>query len=116
MKEEVLMSAKLGKTTSDENASHSCRRDYSREANISMLTNEERIQITNALQQWARQAPKDELVIEFVGGDRFLTPCQVYIEVERNTPDGRAILKILEPGVREEGLQQIVSRLTAEGV
>jgi len=55
-------------------------------------------------------------VIEFVGGDRFLTPYQVYIEVERNTPDGRAILTILEHGVRQEGLQQILSRLTDTGI
>ena len=80
-----------------------------------MLTNEERIQITKALQQWAKQAPKDELVIESVGGDRFLTPYQAYIEVERDTPDGQAILKILEHGVHEEGLQQIISRLTDAG-
>ena len=81
-----------------------------------MLTIEERIQITKALQQWARQAPEDELVIEFVGEDRSLTPYQVYIEVERNTPDGHAILKILEPGVRQDGLQQILSRLTDTGI
>ena len=116
MKEEALITAKLGKKTCEENAFHSGRRDYSKQANISMLTNEERIQITKALQQWARQAPKDELVIEFVGGDRFLTPYQVYIEVERNTPDGRAILTILEHGVRQEGLQQILSRLTDTGI
>ena len=106
------MTAELDTITSEENAPHSGPRDYSREGNIPLLTNEERIQITKALQQWATQAPKDELVIEFVGGDRFLTPYQVYIEVERNTPDGRAILTILEHGVRQEGLQQILSRLT----
>ena len=110
------MNTELGKTTLEENASHSGRRDRSREENISTLTDEERIQITEALQQWAEQAPKDELVIEFAGGDRFLTPFQVYIEVERNTPDGQAILRILEHGVRQEGLQQIVSRLTDEGI
>ena len=81
-----------------------------------MLTDEERIRITEALQQWAEQAPTGELVIEFAGGDRFLTPFQVYIEVERNTPDGQAILRILEDGVRQEGLQQIVNRLTDKGI
>lgn len=110
------MTVELYITTSEENASHSGRRDYSKEGNISLLTDEERIQIIEALQQWAKQAPEDELSIELVGGDRFLTPSQVYIEVEGNTPDGQAILRILEHGVREEGLQQIVSRLTAEGV
>ena len=80
-----------------------------------MLTKEERIQITKALQQWAKQAPKDGFVIEFVGGDRFFSPDQAYIEVERDTPDGQAILKILEHGVREEGLQQIISRLADAG-
>jgi hypothetical protein len=81
-----------------------------------MSTNEERIQITKALQQWAKQAPKDELVIELFGADRFLTAFQAYIEVERNTPDGQAILTILEHGVRQDGLQQIVRRLTDTGV
>ena len=90
------MTAELDITTSEENASHSGPRDDSREGNISLLTDAECIQITEALQQWAKQAPKDELAIEFVGGDRFLTPSQVYIEVEGNTPDGQAILRILE--------------------
>ena len=109
------MNANLDKTTSKENVSHSDRRDYSREANTSM-THAERIQITKALQQWATTAPKDELVIELAGEDRYLTPCQAYIEVERNTPDGQAILRILEQGVREDGLQQVVSRLTDKGI
>jgi hypothetical protein len=81
-----------------------------------MLTHEERIQITKALQQWANQAPKEELVIESVGGDRFLTPLQVCIEVEGNTPDGQAVLRILEHGVRQEGLQEVVNRLTDQGI
>jgi hypothetical protein len=110
------MTVSLNKTTSKENVSHADRRDYSREGNISVLTDAERIQITNALQQWATKAPKDELVIEFAGEDRFLTPFQVYVEVERNTPDGQVILRILEQGVRADGLQRIVSRLTAEGI
>jgi len=110
------MTARLCKTTFEENASRSGRRDRSEEENISMLTDEERIRITEALQQWAEQAPTDELVIEFAGRDRFLTPFQVYIEVERNTPDGQGILRILEDGVRQEGLQQIVNRLTDKGI
>ena len=115
MKEGILMTAELDITTSAENTSRSGRGDYSREDNMLTLTDEERIQISKALQQWAKQAPKDELAIEFVDGDRFLTPSQVFIEVERNTPGGKAILRILEHGVREEGLQQIVSRLTDAG-
>ena len=110
------MIANLYKTTSEKNASRSNRQDYSKEANISILTHAERIQITKALQQWAEAAPKDELVFEFAGGDRFLTPFQVYVAVERNTPEGKAILSILEHGVREEGLQQVVSRLTDDGI
>jgi hypothetical protein len=107
---EKSMNAKLDKTISEKNASCSGR------SNISMLTEEERIQITKALRQWANQAPEDELVIEFVGGDRCLTPLQVYIEVERNTRDGQAVLKILEHGVRQEGIQQVISLLTDQGV
>ena len=110
------MTAELDTITSGQNGSQSGPRDYSREGNISLLTNEERIQITKALQQWAKQAPNDELAIEFVGRDRFLTRFQVYIEVERNTADGQVILRILEHGVREEGLEQIISRLTDEGM
>ena len=109
------MTANLDKATSKENVSHSDRRDCSREANTAM-THAERIQITKALQRWATKAPKDELVIELAGQDRYLTPCQVCIEVERNTPDGRAILRILEQGVREDGLQQILSRLADKGI
>src|SRR6516162_882450 len=115
MKEGILMTAELDITTSAENASRSGRGDYSREDNMLTLTDEECIQISKALQQWANQSPKDELAIEFVDGDRFLTPSQVFIEVERSTPGGKAILRILEHGVREEGLQQIVSRLTDAG-
>ena len=110
------MTAELDTIISEENAPHSGPRVYSREGNISQLTNQERIQITKALQHWAKQAPNDELAIEFVGRDRILTRFQVYIEVERNTDDGQAILRILEHGVREEGLEQIISRLTDEGI
>jgi hypothetical protein len=110
------MTASLNKTTSIENVSHSDRRDYSMEGNISILKDAERIQITKALQQWATKAPKDELVIEFAGEGRFLTPSQVYIEVERNTSDGQAILRLLEHGIREDGLQQVVSRLAAKAI
>jgi hypothetical protein len=110
------MTAELDTMTSERNAPHSASRDYSSEGNISLLTNEERIQITKAVQQWAKQAPNDELAIEFVGRDRLLTRFQVYIEVERNTADGQAILRILEHGVREDGLEQIISRLTDEGI
>jgi hypothetical protein len=109
------MTAELDTMTSKESASHSGPRDCSGEGGISLLTDEERIQITKALQQWAKQAPNDELTIEFVGRDRCLTRFEVYIEVERDTADGQSILRILEHGVREEGLEQIISRLTDEG-
>jgi len=82
---------------------------------ISMLTDEERIQVTTALQHWANQALQDELVIEFAGRDRFLTPFQMYVEVEQNTPDGQAILRILQNGVRQDGLEQVVNRLADKG-
>jgi hypothetical protein len=88
----------------------------SREYCISMLTDDERIQITKALQQWANHAPKDEPVIGFLGGGRFLTPFQVFMEVMQETPDGQAVLTILEHGVRREGLQRVVNRLTDEGI
>lgn len=110
------MTAELDTITSKESASLSGPRDCSGEGSISLLTDKERIQITKALQQWAKQAPNDELAIEFVGRDRCLTRFQVYIEVERNTADGQSILRILEHGVREEGLGQIISRLTDEGI
>ena len=55
------MIANLNKTTSEKNASHSHRRDYSKEANVSIFAQAERIQITKALQHWAEGAPKDEL-------------------------------------------------------
>jgi hypothetical protein len=112
----MLMTANLKKTTSKENVSHSDRRDHSGEDNSSILTNAELIPITNALRRWAAKAPKGELVIEFAGEDRFLTPFQVYIEVERNTPLGQTILRILEHGIQVDGVQQIVSRLTDESV
>jgi hypothetical protein len=54
------MTAELDTIISEENAPHSGPRVYSRERNISLLTNEERIQITKALQHWAKQAPNDE--------------------------------------------------------
>jgi hypothetical protein len=109
------MTANLDKTISKENVSDSDHRDHLRESNPSMM-HAERTQITEALQQWATKAPKDELVVELAGEDRYLTPCQVYLEVERNTPDGQAILRILEQGVWEDGLKQIVSRLADKGI
>jgi hypothetical protein len=75
-----------------------------------MLTGEERSEIARALSQWAESLP-DAPLFGFLGSERLLTPREILKEVETNTPDGEAVLEILEHGVRREGIEAVVSRL-----
>lgn len=75
-----------------------------------MLTESERISIQSALAAWAQTAPDEPLVGFLGGGDRW-TPKQLVDQVQRQTPDGKAVLELLEHGVRREGLTNVVNRL-----
>jgi hypothetical protein len=76
-----------------------------------MLSSDERLQITKALSQWAEWAP-DEPMVGFLGRSRLLSPRELVEQVFENTPDGKALLEILEHGVRREGINQVVARLS----
>ena len=78
------------------------------------MTKAERWDITVALAKWAESVP-DEPLLGFLGYERFLTPREIVAEVRRNTPDGQAVLEILEHGVRREGIEAVVSRLQRRG-
>ncbi|MBV9771533.1 MAG: hypothetical protein JOZ32_18325 [Bryobacterales bacterium] len=75
-----------------------------------MLTEAERSEITAALAKWSESVP-DKPLLGFLGSERFLTPREIVAEVERNTPDGQAVLEMLEHGLRREGMEAVVSRL-----
>jgi hypothetical protein len=79
---------------------------------LSMLSDVERERLVAALHAWARTVP-DEPVAGFLGDGRLLTPRELANAAEQDTPDGEALLQILEHGVRREGLGTVVERLTA---
>ena len=75
-----------------------------------MLTAEERDLLLQALQSWATSAPP-EPVIGFLGRTRLFTPKEISDEVAKKTPDGEAVLEILEHGVRREGVTAVIERI-----
>jgi len=74
-----------------------------------MLTVQENEAVLAALQAWAKSTP-DEPVIGFLGGDERLTPQQVVTHVRTKTSHGRAMLEMLEHGIRREGVERVVTR------
>jgi len=76
-----------------------------------VLSATEREIILAALVTWAKDAPA-EPVLGFLGSGEPLTPREIVSAVRRETDDGRAILEILEHGVRREGIAKVVERLT----
>jgi hypothetical protein len=79
-----------------------------------MLNAVEREQIAKALFEWAESVP-DQPMVGFLGRERLLTPREVVKQVSEKTPDGQAVLEILEHGVRREGIERVVARLTRRG-
>jgi hypothetical protein len=76
-----------------------------------MLTATERRDVITALSRWALSAP-NEPMIGFLGGDNLLTPREAVDAVKHRTPDGEALLAMIEHGVRREGLESVVNRLS----
>jgi len=77
-----------------------------------MLTPEERERILLALREWAEFAP-DEPVLGFIQSDVLKTPQELLGEIEKNTPDGEALMQMIEHGVRRIGIEAVVRRLRA---
>lgn len=77
----------------------------------SMLSERERERLVAALHEWADAVP-EEPVAGFIGDGRLLTPRELAQAAAQETPDGEALLQILEHGVRREGLEAVVERLT----
>ena len=75
-----------------------------------VLTESERQSIQTALAIWAQSAP-DEPLVGFVSQDGRWTPKELVDQVRRQTPDGKALLELLEHGVRREGIAKVISRL-----
>jgi hypothetical protein len=76
-----------------------------------MLSPEERRQITDALTTWAKGAPVEPM-IGLLGEGRFLTPWELVRHVTDETSEGQAVLEIIEHGVRREGIDSVVRRLS----
>ena len=74
-----------------------------------MLSVEERQALVAAVADWAAVAP-DEPAMGFVGQDRPMTVAELAKAVANGTPHGEAWLRILEHGVRKEGLSTVVRR------
>jgi hypothetical protein len=78
-----------------------------------MLNSQERRQLIRALEAWAESVP-DMPLVGFLDGDKLFTPKEIVLEVRKETPDGQAVLEILEHGVRREGIGKVVARLGGE--
>jgi hypothetical protein len=78
-----------------------------------MLNPRERSQLIVALEAWAKSVP-DKPLVGFLDGDKLFTPKEIVREVREKTPDGQAVLEILEHGVRREGVSNVVARLGGE--
>ena len=63
-----------------------------------MLDAQERSQLIVALEAWARSVP-DKSLVGFLDGDKLFSPKEIVREVREETPDGQAVLEILEHGV-----------------
>jgi hypothetical protein len=79
-----------------------------------MLNAVEREQVAKALFEWAKSVP-DEPMVGFLDRDGLLTPHEIVKQVMEKTADGQAVLEILEHGVRREGIEKVVARLTRRG-
>jgi len=77
-----------------------------------MLTLEEREKILLALREWTEFTP-DEPVLGFIQSNVLKTPKELFKEIEENTPDGIALMQIIEHGVRLIGIEAVVRRLSA---
>jgi len=76
-----------------------------------MLTEDQRERIIQALEEWAHLAP-DEPVLGFMQSESDLkTPKELVRDVRENTPDGIALMEIMEHGVQREGLSRVIRRL-----
>jgi hypothetical protein len=75
-----------------------------------MLGQDEKVALIDALELWASNVP-DRPMLGFLGGN-FLTPMEIVDAAIQETDDGRAILEMLEHGVRRQGLKAVTERLT----
>jgi hypothetical protein len=75
-----------------------------------MLDPQERSQLIVALEVWAKSVP-DRPLVGFLAGEKLFTPTELVQQVREETPDGQAVLEILEHGVRREGVDSVVARL-----
>jgi hypothetical protein len=75
-----------------------------------MLSDEERELLVSALWDWSEAVP-DRPLIGFLEHRGLLTPREVAQAVQEETPDGEALLAILEYGIRREGIETVTERI-----
>jgi hypothetical protein len=76
-----------------------------------MLTSRERHLIIKALEVWVRNTP-NEPMLGFLGANEFLTPREIVEQVRENSDTGQNVLQLLEHGLRREGIEKVIARLT----
>ena len=75
-----------------------------------MFSPSERKEIIGALERWARDAP-DQPTFGFLQGDRLFTPRELVQEVVADTPNGKALMEIIEHAARRLGFSGVIQRL-----
>lgn len=78
-----------------------------------MLSEDERGRILGALMEWAGLVPDLPTVGFLERGSGLLRPYELVEAVKEGTPDGEAMLKILEYGVRREGVETVARRIVS---
>ena len=77
-----------------------------------MLTETGHSRLMAALHAWADHAP-NEPVMGFVADGGFLMLHEIVDQIKLESQLGQAFLKILEHGIRREGIETVVSRFGA---
>jgi hypothetical protein len=75
-----------------------------------MLTADERALILVEIRAWADRVPA-ERGFGFIQQRLLMTPAEVRDAIERETPDGVAILDIVEHSVRRTSLEEVLTKI-----
>jgi hypothetical protein len=76
------------------------------------MNDADRRKLKDAFNAWAANAPEPDSPAIGFAGERMRTPREAAREVENETEFGKAWLEILEHGVKREGIDKVVERLT----
>lgn len=78
------------------------------------MTPDEKQRLKEAFNTWAQNVPDPDAPAMGFIGQKLLSAREAAAAVQAETPTGRDILSILEHGVKVEGIDKVVARLTRD--